>query len=67
MTPYASRLRANGIVAGLCYAATAFGLGFLLLILGTLFWRGFAGLNLAVFTQMTPPPGNQGGLLNAIL
>jgi phosphate transport system permease protein len=67
MTPYAKRRRANAIVMGLCYAAAAFGLGFLLLILGTLFWRGFAGLNLAVFTEMTPPPGSQGGLLNAIL
>lgn len=67
MTPYAKRKRTNAVVMGLCYAATAFGLGFLLLILGTLFWRGFSGLNLAVFTQMTPPPGSQGGLLNAIL
>jgi phosphate transport system permease protein len=67
MTPYAKRRRANAIVMGLCYAAAAFGLGFLLLILVTLFWRGFAGLNLAVFTEMTPPPGSQGGLLNAIL
>jgi len=64
---YASRRRSNTIVMGLCYAATAFGLGFLLLILGTLLFRGVSGLNLAVFTQMTPPPGNQGGLLNAIL
>jgi phosphate transport system permease protein len=66
MSLYSARRRSNAIVMGLCYAATAFGLGFLLLILGTLFWRGVAGLNLAVFTQMTPPPGAQGGLLNAI-
>src|SRR6202044_778752 len=67
MTPYAKRKRVNAVVMALCYAATAFGLGFLLLILGTLFWRGFSGLNLAVFTEMTPPPGSRGGLLNAIL
>jgi phosphate transport system permease protein len=64
---YAARRRSNLIVMGLCYAATAFGLGFLALILGTLFWRGIVGLNLAVFTQMTPPPGSSGGLLNAIM
>ena len=32
-----------------------------------LFWKGFSGLSLAVFTQMTPPPGSAGGLLNAIV
>ena len=32
-----------------------------------LLWKGFAGLSLAVFTQMTPPPGSSGGLLNAIV
>ena len=50
----------------LCYAATGFGLIWLALILFTLFFNGLAGLNLAVFTQMTPPPGSAGGLLNAI-
>jgi phosphate transport system permease protein len=64
---YSTRRRSSAIVMGLSYATTAFGLGFLLLILGTLLWRGLAGLNLAVFTQMTPPPGGQGGLLNAIM
>jgi len=51
---------------GLSTGVTAFGLVFLALILGTLLWKGLAGLNLAVFTQMTPPPGGKGGLLNAI-
>jgi len=64
---YGGRSRSNAIVMGLCYAATAFGLSFLALILATLLWRGLAGLNLAVFTQMTPPPGGSGGLLNAIM
>ena len=66
MARYAARRRTNTIVMGLCFAATAFGLGFLILILATLLWRGLSGLNLAVFTQMTPPPGSSGGLLNAI-
>lgn len=35
-------------------------------ILFTLFYNGFSGLGFHVFTQMTPPPGGQGGLLNAI-
>ncbi len=64
---YGGRSRSNAIVMALCYAATAFGLSFLALILATLLWRGLAGLNVAVFTQMTPPPGGSGGLLNAIM
>jgi len=32
-----------------------------------LFWKGFSGLSLAVFTEMTPPPGAAGGLLNPIM
>jgi phosphate transport system permease protein len=50
----------------LSVAAAAFGLTWLFLILAVLFWKGFAGLSIAVFTQMTPPPGSAGGLLNAI-
>jgi len=52
---------------GLCLCATLFGLAWLTLILGALVWQGFGSLNLAVFTQMTPPPGAAGGLLNAIV
>ena len=36
-------------------------------LLGELFWKGFSGLSLRVFTEMTPPPGASGGLLNAIV
>lgn len=67
MSLYASRRRRNSIAMGLSFAATAFGLGWLLLILGVLFYEGFSGLSLAVFTEMTPPPGSAGGLLNAIV
>jgi phosphate transport system permease protein len=42
------------------------GLGWLVLILGALLWQGFSGLSVAVFTEMTPPPGAAGGLLNPI-
>ena len=48
-------------------AATAFGLSWLVLILAVLLWKGFSGLSLAVFTEMTPPPGAAGGLLNPII
>jgi phosphate transport system permease protein len=64
---YAGRRRKNSIMMVLSLAATAFGLGWLVLILGTLLWEGFSGLSLRVFTEMTPPPGSTGGLLNAIL
>jgi len=66
MERFASRRRSSAIMMGLSTGVTAFGLVFLALILGTLLWKGLAGLNLAVFTQMTPPPGGKGGLLNAI-
>jgi phosphate transport system permease protein len=64
---YASRRRRNVMTMGLAYAATFFGLAWLVLILGVLLWEGFSGLSLAVFTEMTPPPGAAGGLLNPIM
>jgi phosphate transport system permease protein len=63
---YASRRRRNIITMVLSLAATLFGLGWLVMILGTLLWKGFSGLSLRVFTEMTPPPGSAGGLLNPI-
>ena len=64
---YAKRRRRNVITMGLSFTATAFGLSWLVLILGVLLWEGFSGLSLAVFTEMTPPPGAAGGLLNPII
>jgi phosphate transport system permease protein len=64
---YQGRRRTNAVAMGLALAATAFGLGWLVLILGALLWKGFSGLSPAVFTQMTPPPGASGGLLNPIV
>ncbi|MEA3072746.1 MAG: phosphate transport system permease protein [Alphaproteobacteria bacterium] len=64
---YAARRRRNQIAMGLSLAATVIGLGWLVLILGTLLWEGFNGLSVAVFTEMTPPPGAAGGLLNPIV
>jgi phosphate transport system permease protein len=64
---YARRKRRNVIMQALSLTATLFGLGWLVLVLGALLWEGFSGLSLRVFTEMTPPPGSSGGLLNAII
>src|SRR6202451_2655490 len=63
---YSGRRRSDIVATVLAFAATAFGLGGLVLILGALLWKGFSGLSVAVFTEMTPPPGSAGGLLNPI-
>jgi phosphate transport system permease protein len=56
----------NGVFLTLSLAATLMGLACLAAILWTLISHGVAGLSGRIFTQMTPPPGGQGGLLNAI-
>ena len=63
---YSARRLRNTVATVLAFAATGFGLGWLVLILGALLWQGFSGLSIAVFTEMTPPPGSAGGLLNPI-
>jgi phosphate transport system permease protein len=64
---YARRRRKNGVVLALSFGATAFGLGWLAVILAALLWEAALGLSLKVFTEMTPPPGADGGLLNPII
>jgi phosphate transport system permease protein len=64
---YSARRRRNRLAMGFSLAATLFGLGWLVMILGELLWQGFSGLSVAVFTEMTPPPGSDGGLLNPIM
>jgi len=64
---YVRRRWRNAVTMGLAFAATIFGLSWLVLILVELLWEGFSGLSLAVFTEMTPPPGSTGGLLNPIV
>jgi phosphate transport system permease protein len=66
-TLYRARRRRNAIAMGLSLAATSVGLGWLVLILAELLWKGFGGLSVRVFTEMTPPPGSDGGLLNPIV
>jgi len=67
MALYDRRRRRNVMIMGLSVVATAFGATWLVAILGTLLWNGVGGLSLAVFTEMTPPPGSAGGLANAIV
>jgi phosphate transport system permease protein len=64
---YTARRTRSRIAMVLSVAATLFGLGWLVLILGVLLYEGFSGLSLKVFTEMTPPPGADGGLLNPIM
>lgn len=64
---YARRSRTNHIATALSIGAAVFGLLWLALILLVLVVKGVGGLTPAVFTEMTPPPGSAGGLLNAIV
>jgi phosphate transport system permease protein len=63
---YVGRRRRNATMVVLAWCAALFGMGWLVLILGALLWEGLGGLSLTVFTEMTPPPGAAGGLLNPI-
>jgi phosphate transport system permease protein len=56
----------NGAFLALSLVATLVGLACLAAILWTLVSHGIQGLSLSIFTQMTPPPGSAGGLLNAL-
>jgi phosphate transport system permease protein len=63
---YAWRRFANALVMSLSVVATGFGLLWLVLVLWTLITNGISAITPALFTQMTPPPGSSGGLLNAV-
>ncbi len=62
---YRRRGATNVIAVALSCATALFGLFFLAWILWTLIAKGIAGIDLNLFTQMTPPPLQEGGLLNA--
>src|SRR5438874_4719654 len=66
MAIYSTRRLINALVMALAVAATGFGLLWLVLVLWTLLWNGIAAITPALFSQMTPPPGSSGGMLNAI-
>ncbi len=67
MNLYRKRLLVNHAGLMLSVVAMAAGLAILAWILGTLLVEGIGALNWSVFTEMTPPPGEAGGLLNAIV
>jgi phosphate transport system permease protein len=63
---YAWRRAKNLIAQVLAVIAAVFGLFWLVWIVWTTLSKGLASINLALFTQMTPPPGAEGGgMLNA--
>lgn len=62
---YRWRAIKNAVALALGGLATLFGLFWLVWILGVTFLRGIDALKPALFTQMTPPPGADGGLANA--
>lgn len=56
----------NRIALTLSLFAMSFGLFWLIWILWTTLQLGVSGLSFSLFTEMTPAPGNPGGLANAI-
>jgi phosphate transport system permease protein len=63
---YIRRRLANGIFRVLSLGAALFGLVWLGFILGALLKDGVSAMSISLFTEVTPPPGSAGGLLNAI-
>jgi phosphate transport system permease protein len=64
---YQRRRTGNLVLLVFSLSATLFGLFWLAAILGTLVINGLGAIDLALFTQTTPPPGSAGGLANAIV
>ena len=60
------RKRLNYFALTLSLLAMAFGMMWLIWILYSVLQMGAQGLSMTLFTEMTPPPDEQGGLLNAI-
>ena len=63
---YRRRRRMNRVMMTVSTFALAFGLFWLAWIVLVLLYEGAAALRPSIFTQMTPPPGGNGGLANAI-
>jgi phosphate transport system permease protein len=65
---YRARKRRNALMLTVSALALAFGLVWLVWIVATLLYEGGAALlRLSLYYQMTPPPGADGGLANAIV
>jgi len=56
----------NRLALTMSMLAMSFGLVWLIWILFDVFQLGMSGISIKLFTEMTPPPGSSGGLLNAI-
>ena len=63
---FSQRKLVNNVATAMALAAMAFGLFWLFWILWETLLLGIGGLSVATFTQMTPPPNDEGGLANAI-
>ena len=63
---YQQRKRLNQLALTLSMAAMLFGVFWLIWLLWETIRLGVGGLSLALFTEMTPPPNDAGGLANAI-
>jgi len=66
MASYTARRTSNTVALSLSLVATVVGLFFLAAILLTLVIKGGLAITPRIFTDNTPPPGSDGGLLNAI-
>jgi phosphate transport system permease protein len=66
MTLWRRRQLVDYLAKLLAIVATAFGLFWLTWILWTTISKGLPALKWGIFTEMTPPPGSDGGLLNAL-
>jgi len=64
---YRRRRVMNKVMMAVSTLALVFGLFWLVWIVGVLLYEGAAALGPSLFTRMTPPPGADGGLANAIL
>ena len=67
MTLQTRRKFTNRVALTLSLAAMAFGLFWLGCILWQVMYLGIGGISVDLFTKMTPAPGSEGGLLNAIV
>lgn len=63
---YDKRKRMNLLALALSLAAMLFGVFWLVWILWETVRQGVGGLSFALFSQMTPPPNDEGGIANAI-
>lgn len=66
LAKFAHRKRVNQLATGMALVAMSFGLFWLFWILWETVRLGIGGMAVATFTQMTPPPNDEGGLANAI-